>query len=109
MTRRRATISGSAGPAAAGRKSPARTAILVILLAASLGGCGELWSRFTSDRGAAADTAKDDAAPADDDTKCQSAGYQYGTPEYSQCRESLASKRAVVRDIPLGPVYGPQR
>jgi hypothetical protein len=104
MMRRRATITGSAGLAAAGRESPARTAILAILLAASLGGCGELWSRF--DR---ADTAKDDAAPADDDTKCQSAGYQYGTPEYSQCRESLVSKRAVVKDIPLGPVYGPQR
>jgi hypothetical protein len=77
------------------------------LLAASLGGCSDVWSKFTSSSGS--DTASGAGTDADDDTKCQSAGYQYGTPEYSQCREGLVSKRAAVRDIPLGPTSAPTR
>ncbi len=82
-------------------------AIFAILLAVSVGGCSDVWSKFTSSSGS--DAAAGAGTDADDDTKCQSAGYQYGTPEYSQCRESLAAKRTVARDIPLGPTSAPTR
>jgi hypothetical protein len=68
--------------------------MLAILVALSLGGCSDVWSKFTSAR-ASSDIEKDAAMNADDDTKCQSAGFQYGTPEYSQCRESIVSKRTL--------------
>jgi hypothetical protein len=113
MMRRRPRLSDAAFPATAGQgsvpRSPAGAAgILGILVALSLGGCSDVWSKFTTAR-ASSDSEKDSAMNADDDTKCQSAGFQYGTPEYSQCRESMASKRATARDIPLGPTSAPMR
>jgi hypothetical protein len=92
------TVAGRAGLAAT----------VAILLAVTLGGCSDIWTKFTSGF-ASSDAAGAGTSEADDDNKCQSAGYQYGTPEYSQCRESLQSKRAVVRDIPLGPTSAPTR
>jgi uncharacterized protein YceK len=108
MTRRNAANSGLSRPAdaAPGSRSVA-AGIFAIVLAVSLGGCSDVWSKFTS--GPSSDTAAGAATDADDDTKCQSAGYQYGTPEYSQCREGLASKRTVARDLPLGPTSAPTR
>jgi uncharacterized protein YceK len=111
MKRRRAKISDVPSPAMAGKGSgaPAGAAgMMAILVALSLGGCSDVWSKFTSAR-ASSDSEKDAAMNADDDTKCQSAGFQYGTPEYSQCRESIASKRTTARDIPLGPTSAPMR
>jgi uncharacterized protein YceK len=108
MTRRNAETSGlsRSADAAPGSRGVA-AGIFAILLAVSLGGCSDVWSKFTS--GPSSDTAAGAATDADDDTKCQSAGYQYGTPEYSQCREGLASKRTVARDLPLGPTSAPTR
>ena len=110
MMRRRAKI--PAVPASAGKESvpgwPAAAAMMAILVALSLGGCSDMWSKFTSAR-ASSDSESDAAMNADDDAKCQSAGFQYGTPEYTQCRESVVSKRATARDIPLGPTSAPMR
>jgi hypothetical protein len=111
MMRRRAKVPHVPFPATAGKRSgsPAGAAgMLAILVALSLGGCNDVWSKFTSAR-ASSDIEKDAAMNADDDTKCQSAGFQYGTPEYSQCRESIVSKRTTARDIPLGPTSAPMR
>jgi hypothetical protein len=110
MTRRRAAASALSRPVDAAPGSRGVVAgIFAVLLTVSVGGCSDVWSKFTS--GHASDTAGSAAMDADDDTKCQSAGYQYGTPEYSQCREGLVSKRATVvnRDIPLGPTSAPAR
>ena len=108
MTRRSATTSALArsADAAPGSRSIA-AGIVAMLLAVSLGGCSDVWSKFTS--GPSSDTAAGAGTDADDDTKCQSAGYQYGTPEYSQCREGLASRRTVAKDLPLGPTSAPTR
>jgi hypothetical protein len=108
MIRRRAAASAlsSSADAAPGSRGVA-AGIFAILLAASVGGCSDVWSKFTSSSGS--DTAAGAGTDADDDTKCQSAGYQYGTPEYSQCREGLAAKRTVARDLPLGPTSAPAR
>ncbi len=112
MMRRRASISDVAFPAMAGKRQGSRAGaagMLAILTALSLGGCSsDVWSKFTAAR-ASSDSDKEAALNADDDAKCQSGGFQYGTPEYSQCRESIASKRATVRDIPLGPTSAPMR
>jgi hypothetical protein len=97
MMRRRAKVPHVPFPATAGKRSgsPAGAAgMLAILVALAR---------------ASSDIEKDAAMNADDDTKCQSAGFQYGTPEYSQCRESIVSKRTTARDIPLGPTSAPMR
>jgi uncharacterized protein YceK len=113
MTRRRREISDVRFPATAGKRSvsgsPAGAAgMLAILVALALGGCSDVWTKFTSAR-ASSDSEKDAAMNADDDAKCQSEGFQYGTPEYTQCREGVVSKRATARDIPLGPTSAPMR
>ena len=110
MMRRRPAVPARSSSADAAPGSRGVVAgIFAILLAVLVGGCSDVWSKFTSGRGS--DTAGSAAMDADDDTKCQSAGYQYGTPEYSQCREGLQSKRATIvdRDIPLGPTSAPTR
>jgi hypothetical protein len=111
MMRRRGNISDVRFPNTAGKRSvpgwPA-AAMMAILVALSLGGCSDMWSKFTAAR-ASSDSENDAAMNADDDAKCQSAGFQYGTPEYTQCRESVVSKRATARDIPLGPTSAPMR
>jgi hypothetical protein len=107
MMRRHATSSGLLRAATAGRRS-ATLAVGLCAILLALGGCSsDVWSKFSlSSKSSDAEKA---AVNADDDTKCQSAGNQYGTPEYSQCVESLASKRATARDIPLGPTSAPTR
>jgi hypothetical protein len=106
MMRHCPTSSGLFRPASAGRRAAALAGLFAILLA--LGGCSsDVWSKFSFGGGNSdADKA---AVNADDDTKCQSAGNQYGTPEYSQCLQNLASKRATARDVPLGPTSMPTR
>jgi hypothetical protein len=104
--RHHATNSGPFRSATAGRRSAALAAGLCAILLA-LGGCSsDVWSKFSFGGG---NSDADKAAANADDTKCQSAGNQYGTPEYSQCLQNLASKRATTRDIPLGPTSAPTR
>jgi hypothetical protein len=96
-----------------GRKTPIRmvpkragTALAAMILAMPFAGCGSGINLSSLSFGAAAPAT----SAADDDAKCQSSGFIFGTPEYTQCRQTLEQQRSVAdtTDAPRR-YYGMQR
>jgi hypothetical protein len=79
-------------------------AAIAIGLATLLAGCGS----SSLNLGSFGFGGSSQASAADDDTKCQSAGYTYGTPEYNQCLQNLVQQRASVDSPDSRPHYVPQ-
>jgi hypothetical protein len=82
------------------------TALAAVILAMPFAGCGSGISLSSLNFGSATPAA----SAADDDAKCQSSGFIYGTPEYTQCRQTLEQQRTVAEtsDAPRR-YYGMQR
>lgn len=62
---------------------------MAIMLALPFAGCSSGFN-FSSPFGTSASAS----AGTDDDSKCQSAGFTYGTPEYDQCLKAQVRQRA---------------
>lgn len=69
-----------------------RAAFVLIPVAIFLAGCaqqGSLDSQAKEDKAAAAEAAKETGTI--DDARCQSYGFQPGSPDYAQCRKEADS------------------
>jgi hypothetical protein len=76
------------------------TAAMALALVSPCAGCSYLNFESTSQA----------ATTGGDDVQCQAAGYVYGTPDYTQCRQTLERDRpnAERAEAPR-PYYVPQR